>query len=81
MKSRVHPKYKTYRVANWPEYEQGLVRRGDVTILDVAGGDHYLDLLDPFFASVAERDGNLRALELEVEVDHPLHLLETTRVP
>ncbi len=33
MKSRVHPKYKTkYRVANWPEYEQGLVERGDVTI-------------------------------------------------
>ncbi|MCP3918431.1 MAG: hypothetical protein GY711_23040 [bacterium] len=33
MKSRVHPKYKTrYRVANWPEYEQGLVRRGDVTV-------------------------------------------------
>jgi IS5 family transposase len=33
MKSRVHPKYKTrYRVANWPEYERGLVRRGDVTM-------------------------------------------------
>ena len=36
--------------------------------------------LDPFFASVAEQDGNLRVDELEVTVDHPLHLLETTRV-
>ncbi len=33
MKSRVHPKYKTkYRVANWPEYQRGLVQRGDVTV-------------------------------------------------
>jgi len=33
MNSRVHPKYKTnYRVANWPEYERGLVQRGDVTV-------------------------------------------------
>ena len=33
MNSRVHPTYKTkYRVANWPEYERSLVRRGDVTI-------------------------------------------------
>ena len=33
MNSRVHPKYKTkYRVANWPEYERSLVRRGDVTV-------------------------------------------------
>ncbi|MDG1985156.1 MAG: IS5 family transposase [Planctomycetota bacterium] len=33
MNSRVHPKYKTkYRVTNWPEYERGLVRRGDVTV-------------------------------------------------
>ncbi len=36
--------------------------------------------LDPFFASVAERDGDLRVGELEVEVDNPLHLLETTRI-
>ena len=29
MNSRVHPKYKTRcRVANWPEYERGLVQRG-----------------------------------------------------
>ena len=29
----VHPTYKTkYRVANWPAYNQALVRRGDVTL-------------------------------------------------
>ena len=33
MNSRVHPKYKTkYRVTNWPEYDRGLVQRGDVTV-------------------------------------------------
>ena len=33
VKSKVHPKYKTkYHVGNWPEYEQALVRRGDVTL-------------------------------------------------
>ena len=33
MKSKVHPRYKTkYRVANWPAYNQALVRRGDVTL-------------------------------------------------
>ena len=37
--------------------------------------------LDPFFAVVAERHENLHVDELEVEVDHPLHLLETARVP
>ena len=37
--------------------------------------------LDPFFASVAERHENLRVDELEVNVDHPLHLLERIRVP
>ena len=32
MNSRVHPTYKTkYRVSNWPEYDQALVRRGDLT--------------------------------------------------
>jgi len=32
MNSRLHPKYKTrYRVTNWPEYERGLVQRGDFT--------------------------------------------------
>jgi RNA polymerase sigma-70 factor (ECF subfamily) len=37
--------------------------------------------LDPFFAAVAEREVDLRVDELEVSVDHPLHLIETTRVP
>ena len=33
MKSKVHPNYKTrYRVANWPAYNEALVRRGDVTL-------------------------------------------------
>ena len=33
VKSKVHPKYKTkYNVGNWPEYEQALVWRGDVTL-------------------------------------------------
>ncbi len=36
--------------------------------------------LDPFFALVAERVEDLRVDELEVSVDHPLHLIETTRV-
>ena len=33
MQSKVHPTYKTkYRVANWPAYNQALVRRGDVPV-------------------------------------------------
>ena len=33
MNSRVHPNHKTKcRVQNWPEYERGLVRRGDITV-------------------------------------------------
>ena len=33
MNSRVHPNHKTqYRVENWPEYERGLVSRGDITV-------------------------------------------------
>ena len=33
MQSKVHPTYQTkYRVANWPTYNQALVRRGDVTL-------------------------------------------------
>ena len=33
MKSKVHPTYKAkYRVANWPAYNQALIRRGDVTV-------------------------------------------------
>ena len=33
MQPKVHPTYKTkYRVANWPTYNQALVRRGDVTV-------------------------------------------------
>ena len=33
MKSRVHPKYKTkYRVTNWVDYDQALVKRGEITL-------------------------------------------------
>ena len=33
MKSKIHPTHKTKcRVANWPAYNQALVRRGDVTV-------------------------------------------------
>ena len=33
MKSRVHPKYKTkYRVTNWAEHDQALVKRGEITL-------------------------------------------------
>jgi hypothetical protein len=32
-RSKVHPTYKTkYRVANWPEYDRELIRRGDLTL-------------------------------------------------
>lgn len=32
-RSRVHPRFKTrYRVTNWPEYDRGLVDRGDLTL-------------------------------------------------
>lgn len=37
--------------------------------------------LDRFFAVVGQRHEDVRVDELEVEVDHPLHLLETTRLP
>ena len=34
MKSRVHPKYKKkFRVINWPEYEQALAQRGNITTM------------------------------------------------
>ncbi len=32
-RSRVHPRFKSkYRVGNWPEYDLGLVARGDLTV-------------------------------------------------
>ncbi len=52
----------------WPW--QGLTNAGLTSEFD----------LDPFFASVAERD-DLRVDELEIEVDHPLRFLEKARVP
>ena len=33
MNSRVHPNFKTrYRVTNWAEYDQSLMRRGEITL-------------------------------------------------
>jgi hypothetical protein len=33
MKSKIHSKYKTkYRVSHWAEYDQALVKRGDITL-------------------------------------------------
>ena len=33
MNSRIHQNHKTrYRVENWPEYERGLMGRGEVTV-------------------------------------------------
>ncbi len=58
---------------SWPW--QGSTGRG----LPNAGLTSEFDL-DPFFATVAERDGNLRD-ELEVAVDYPLHFIKRTRVP
>ena len=44
MQSKVHPTYKAkYRVANWPAYNQALVRRGDVTVWLSSEGDRGLD--------------------------------------
>ncbi len=37
--------------------------------------------LDPFFAAAAERREDVRVDTLEVAVDHPVHLIATTRVP
>jgi hypothetical protein len=72
-------------------------RRATVTVTGVEVGDQWPGAnvqdtwpcqgltgeydLDRFFARVAERLGNLRDDELVVEVDHPLHFSETTRVP
>jgi hypothetical protein len=44
MKSQVHSTYKTkYRVANWPSYNQAIVRRGDVAFVVDTGGDRHQD--------------------------------------
>jgi len=54
---------------SWPWH--GLPGRGLTSEFD----------LDPYFAAVVERHEDLNVDELEVEVDHPHHLLETARVP
>jgi hypothetical protein len=61
-----------YERAGWPtEIQDAWPCQGSSSDFD----------LDPFFAAVAERDADPRVDELELTVDHPLHLLETTRIP
>ncbi len=71
MNSRVHPIYKTkYRVANWPEYERGLIQRGNVTIWlspeAVAGWKPMRD---------GRRGGQLKYSDLAIEAALTLRLL------
>ena len=71
MKSKVHPTYKTkYRVANWPAYNQALVRRGDVTVW----------LSSEAFATwmprrSGRRGGQRRYLDLAIETALTLRLI------
>ncbi len=69
--SLVHPKYKTqYSVKNWPEYEQGLRARGDVTIWfserAIAGWSH---------RGKRKRGGQRRYSDLAIETALTLRLL------
>ena len=71
MNSRVHPKYKTkYRVANWAEYEQGLVRRGDITLWL---SPQAIAAWKP--ASVGKRGGQQRYSDLAIETALTLRLV------
>ena len=67
MKSKVHPRHKTkYRVANWPAYNQALVRRGDVTV--------WLSS-EAITAWTPRRSGRLRYSDLAIETALTLWLL------
>ena len=67
MKSKVHPTYKTkYRVANWPAYNQALVRRGDVTV--------WLSS-EAIAAWTPRRSGQRRYSDLAIETALTLRLL------
>ena len=71
MKSKVHPTYKTqYRVANWPAYNQALVRRGDVTVWVSA------EAIAAWTASRSgRRGGQRRYSDLAIETALTLRLL------
>jgi IS5 family transposase len=55
MKSKIHPKFKTkYRVGNWPDYDQSLVNRGDITLWISA------EAIDAWIPSSSGRRGGQR---------------------
>ena len=71
MKSRVHPKYKTkYRVTNWPEYEESLIRRRDITVWMSPDA---IAAWEP--ARSGRRGGQLRNSDLAIETALTLRLL------
>ena len=68
MQSKVHPTYKAkYRVANWPAYNQALVRHGDVTV--------WLSS-EAIAAWTPRRGGQRRYSDLAIETALTLRLLE-----
>ena len=71
MNSRVHPKYKNkYRDGNWPEYEQALVQRGDVTFWLSA------DAVDAWKPAPSGRPGGPRRFsDLAIETAMTLRLV------
>ena len=71
MQSKVHPTYKTqYRVANWPAYNQALVRRGAVTVWVSS------DAIAAWTASRSgRRGGQRRCSDLAIETALTLRLL------
>jgi hypothetical protein len=71
MKSKVHPKYKTkYRVGNWAEYEQSLVRRGDLTLWI---SEDAIAAWAP--EPTGQRGGQLKYSDLAIETALALHLV------
>ncbi len=71
MNSRVHPEYKTkYRVANWSEYERGLIQRGNVTIWL---SPEAIAAWEP--AGVGKRGGQWKYSELAIETALTLRLI------
>ena len=75
MKSRVYPKYKTkYRVGNWPEYEQALVHRGDVTFWLSA------DAVDAWKPAPSGRPGGPRRFS-DLAIETALSLRLVLRLP
>jgi IS5 family transposase len=71
MNSRVHPNYKAKcRVTNWPEYDEVLVRRGDVTVWL---SPEAIAAWEP--ANVGKRGGQLKYSDLAIETALNLRLV------